>query len=379
MSDSLGTRLRRKREEQGIALVTIADETKIKVALLEALERDDVTHWPSGIFRRAFIRAYAQAIGLNPDAIVREFLETYPDPEELIAAAIAQAAERAEANAPAGRLRNMMGSALGSLSRLRRSPAADELGFARASPDEAVGTVRRAPIQAEPTTPVAIRIEEPVEAIVPAIESRPEPAPPSIPEPVDVAVDVAVLEAIPVPSMPVEVTRADLDYAAVAHLCTGFARVDSPEQAQTLLERAALVLDAAGVIVWMHDDIANELRPALAHGYSPRVLAQLPPVRPTDDNVTAAAFRTAQLCAVNGAEGSPGALAVPLPTPAGCGGVLALETQNGGEQSLPKRTAATIVAALLGQLLGDRRPRTMEAENPLVAAMPIPFRVMARR
>ena len=44
--------------------------------------RCGVSHWPAGIFRRAFIRAYALAIGLDPDVIVREFLECYPDPVE---------------------------------------------------------------------------------------------------------------------------------------------------------------------------------------------------------------------------------------------------------------------------------------------------------
>ena len=75
MLEKLGARLRQRREEQQIALSTIAEQTKIKLSLLEELERDDVSHWPTGIFRRAFIRAYALAIGLDPDVIVREFLE----------------------------------------------------------------------------------------------------------------------------------------------------------------------------------------------------------------------------------------------------------------------------------------------------------------
>ena len=63
LPESFGARLRQRRERQHIALSTIAEQTKIKLSLLEALERDDVSHWPSGIFRRAFIRAYAHAIG----------------------------------------------------------------------------------------------------------------------------------------------------------------------------------------------------------------------------------------------------------------------------------------------------------------------------
>src|SRR5260221_10164020 len=91
MPESLGARLRQRREREQIALTTIAEQTKIKLSLLEALERDDVSRWPAGIFRRAFIRAYANSIGLEPDVVVREFLELHPDPIEVVATAPALA------------------------------------------------------------------------------------------------------------------------------------------------------------------------------------------------------------------------------------------------------------------------------------------------
>jgi transcriptional regulator with XRE-family HTH domain len=93
MSSSLGTRLRETRERKGVSLTAIAERTKISVALLEGLERDDVSRWPGGIFRRAWIRAYAQSVGLEPEPIVKEFVELYPDPVEqaLADAAAAQA------------------------------------------------------------------------------------------------------------------------------------------------------------------------------------------------------------------------------------------------------------------------------------------------
>jgi cytoskeletal protein RodZ len=79
---AFGPRLRHERERRQITLQAIADDTKISRSLLEALERDDVSRWPSGIFRRAFVRSYAEAIGLNADEIVREFAERFPDPNE---------------------------------------------------------------------------------------------------------------------------------------------------------------------------------------------------------------------------------------------------------------------------------------------------------
>ena len=80
--EPFGSRLRRERERRRIALSSISANTKINVALFEALERGDVSRWPSGIFRRAFIRAYADAIGLDADVLTREFLEQFPDPAE---------------------------------------------------------------------------------------------------------------------------------------------------------------------------------------------------------------------------------------------------------------------------------------------------------
>lgn len=85
MPETLGTRLRNQRERRCISLASIAEQTKIHQPLLEELERDRIEHWPAGIFRRAFVRAYAGAIGLDPDDVVREFLALYPDPVEAVA------------------------------------------------------------------------------------------------------------------------------------------------------------------------------------------------------------------------------------------------------------------------------------------------------
>jgi transcriptional regulator with XRE-family HTH domain len=80
MTDSFGARLRQQRERQRIDVADVAARTKIKASLFEALERNDVSQWPAGLFRRSFIRAYAESIGLDPAATLREFLEHFPDP-----------------------------------------------------------------------------------------------------------------------------------------------------------------------------------------------------------------------------------------------------------------------------------------------------------
>lgn len=94
MSDELlGGRLRAERERRRITLESIATNTKIGIGLLRSLERDDVSRWPGGIFRRSFVRGYAEAIGLDPDEILAEFLERYPDPHQEPAVAVPAAGE----------------------------------------------------------------------------------------------------------------------------------------------------------------------------------------------------------------------------------------------------------------------------------------------
>jgi transcriptional regulator with XRE-family HTH domain len=81
-SMSFGARMRFERERKKISIAEIAETTKILGALLEGLENDDVSRWPTGFYRRAFMRAYATAIGLEPDATVKEFVECFPEPED---------------------------------------------------------------------------------------------------------------------------------------------------------------------------------------------------------------------------------------------------------------------------------------------------------
>lgn len=74
-----GSKMKRTREERGVSLRHIAEVTKISVSALEALERDDISRLPGGIFSRAFVRSYALEIGLDPEQTVREFLARFPD------------------------------------------------------------------------------------------------------------------------------------------------------------------------------------------------------------------------------------------------------------------------------------------------------------
>src|SRR5499426_2539673 len=73
-----GSKLREARERKGVSLREIANATKISVRALEALERNDISHLPGGIFSRSFVRAYAVQAGLNPDETVDDFVRQFP-------------------------------------------------------------------------------------------------------------------------------------------------------------------------------------------------------------------------------------------------------------------------------------------------------------
>jgi cytoskeleton protein RodZ len=74
-----GSRLREARERRGITLRQIANATKISVGVLEALERNDISRLPGGIFGRAFVRSYAAEVGLDPETTIRDFMATFPN------------------------------------------------------------------------------------------------------------------------------------------------------------------------------------------------------------------------------------------------------------------------------------------------------------
>ena len=341
MTSSFGARLRQQREERGIPLSIIAGQTKIKMSLLDGLERDDLAHWPPGIFRRAYVRAYAAAIGLDPDTVVNEFLSVYPEHPEVIDAGAAQEnGATANGGAPT-RLRHLFGSAVGSLSRLRRGPSSDDrlqpqgtsgssavLGISRTSavtsrPIEREDAPQRAEeeIAAVADTGEPDASHDPVAPIAAARSPVEEPVAPGIAE---AAHHACTSDTVPNAAPPI-------DLLAAADLCTALGRVENASQMPPLLREAARILGARGLIVWVWDSIAEELQPSLVFGYPDKLVAQLPRLKPEADNLTAAAFRSTETLAMGGSQDASAALAVPLLVPGGCAGVLAIELAPGFE------------------------------------------------
>src|SRR6266705_4841604 len=115
MKPSFGARLRLQREKRGVALIDISNQTKTKLSLLEAIERADLSVSPRGLFGRAYIRAYAEAIGLEIEPIIREYSELHPDPIDELAAAAEAGLTKLDAATPPTMISYAIRSAVGAL------------------------------------------------------------------------------------------------------------------------------------------------------------------------------------------------------------------------------------------------------------------------
>lgn len=71
---TFGEELKRERELREITLREISEATKINLRYLEAMESNEFGSLPGGLFNRGFVRAYAQFIGVDPEAMVTAYL-----------------------------------------------------------------------------------------------------------------------------------------------------------------------------------------------------------------------------------------------------------------------------------------------------------------
>jgi len=72
---TLGEELRQRREQRDISLAEISEATRIGTRFLKAIETDNFSILPGGIFTRSFIRAYAKHVGMNEDDAVGLYLQ----------------------------------------------------------------------------------------------------------------------------------------------------------------------------------------------------------------------------------------------------------------------------------------------------------------
>ena len=73
---SPGARLSAARKERELSLKTVADELKLDVSMVVALEQDDKTALPAAIFVKGYLRRYARLTGLPEDELVRDYSDS---------------------------------------------------------------------------------------------------------------------------------------------------------------------------------------------------------------------------------------------------------------------------------------------------------------
>ncbi|MBT2260036.1 helix-turn-helix domain-containing protein [Bacillus safensis] len=74
----LGKRLVEAREEKGMSLEDLMAATKIQKRYLLAIEQGNYDIIPGKFYVRAFIKQYAEAVGLNPEQLFEEFRKDVP-------------------------------------------------------------------------------------------------------------------------------------------------------------------------------------------------------------------------------------------------------------------------------------------------------------
>ncbi len=70
---SLGAHLKARRKKKGLSLEAVADETKIAIYMLRAMEDDKWESLPAEVFIRGFLRSYAEVLELDPDEVVEQY------------------------------------------------------------------------------------------------------------------------------------------------------------------------------------------------------------------------------------------------------------------------------------------------------------------
>lgn len=73
MSITLGEKLRQAREERGVSISEVAEQTRISALYLECIENDDYRTLPGGIFNKGFVKSFAKAVGVDEQEALHDY------------------------------------------------------------------------------------------------------------------------------------------------------------------------------------------------------------------------------------------------------------------------------------------------------------------
>src|SRR6185369_11249664 len=73
MSLTLGEKLRQAREERGISISEVAEQTRISPHYIDSIENDDYRTLPGGIFNKGFVKSYAKYVGVDEQEALQDY------------------------------------------------------------------------------------------------------------------------------------------------------------------------------------------------------------------------------------------------------------------------------------------------------------------
>src|SRR5688572_5405033 len=73
MAETLGEKLRAAREERGITISQVAEQTRIAPMYIESIENDNYKPLPGGIFNKGFVKSYARFIGMDEQEALQDY------------------------------------------------------------------------------------------------------------------------------------------------------------------------------------------------------------------------------------------------------------------------------------------------------------------
>lgn len=146
-----------------------------------------------------------------------------------------------------------------------------------------------------------------------------------------------------------ETTIVPIDLVRAADVCAELAGLNDAAHLQAALSKAAEVLDAVGIIIWL--GAGEQLHAVASHGYDPRLIARLGPIDRKAEHATADCWRQARLGTVTGDAVQNGAIVAPMIGLDGCRGVLAIEVRGGRESDPSARAVASMFASQLAAIV----------------------------
>src|SRR5829696_4593622 len=87
MSSTLGEKLRQAREERGISVSEVAEQTRISSLYLKSIEDDNYKPLPGGIFNKGFVKAYAKYVGIDEQEALQDYARLVAQNDEIVESA----------------------------------------------------------------------------------------------------------------------------------------------------------------------------------------------------------------------------------------------------------------------------------------------------